>query len=107
MAKISWVQGDTAPDQDFIITKNGKVFDLTGYTVKFRFGPNDTLVEINSGHDTCNITSATTGALTYAVMVGDTATVGFYTGQLEVTNISTGKIQTTKNVELEITQQVN
>lgn len=107
MAKIKWVQGDNAPDQTFIITKNGTALNLTGYTVNFNIGPVDSLAKINAGHSTCTITDAANGKVTYSLQATDTATAGNFAGQIEVIDGS-GKIQTyTKNIDIEIVQQVN
>lgn len=105
MATIKWTQGDSAPDQPFIIKQNRTALNLTGASVKFKIGRSDTLAQINAGHDTCTITSATLGAVTYPLVSSDTATAGSFTGELEVT-FSTGKVQSTGKVDIQIDPQV-
>jgi hypothetical protein len=70
------VQNDTGPDEEFTVTREGAVVDLTGYTVKFGIKSLTTATITNGTHQTCTLVSPTTGKCSYRFMAGDLPDAG-------------------------------
>lgn len=70
------VQNDTGPDEQFTITRDGAVLNITGYTVKFGIKSLLTGTITNAAHQTCTITDAANGVCKYRFVVGDLPDAG-------------------------------
>jgi hypothetical protein len=100
-------QNDTKPAiAATLIDSDGSIPSLTGATVSFKMrkvGEASATVDSSA-----SVTSADNAEVTYAWIASDTATVGSYEGEFEVT-YSTGGIQTFPNngyIEIEIVDDI-
>ena len=75
----TWQAGDTAPPIRFTITEDGVAVDLTGLTVKFRFGPKGQTATFE--HE-CTVDDADAGTCHADWQEGDLDESGEYEGQL-------------------------
>lgn len=90
MAKqtIKTVAGNTAPPLELTCERDDgtgtlTVIDLTSCTVKLYIYKGKT--QTNTGHETCTITGASTGDITYVRSTGDTSVAGSYICDIKVT----------------------
>jgi hypothetical protein len=94
VATLKYVQGDTAPDITFTVTRSGAPVDLTGATVQFKILNQNTNSRTNDAHNTCTISSpATAGICTYSLQLGDLPDATTYSCDLVIT-YSGGKEET-------------
>lgn len=103
---IKMFQNDTAPARVFVLKENGTVINLTGATVKFKIFDNTTNTVTNAANQTCALTSATAGKVTYTFVTGDLPSAGTYACEVEVT-YSGGKIQTFGPITIVALDEVN
>ena len=96
MTEIFYIkQGDTAPAlRATLKDPNGTAVDITGATVKFTLRSPAGVVVVNEAAVT--IVTADAGIVEYAWQTGDTANVGYNSGEFEVT-YSDGTIETFPN----------
>lgn len=85
MAKqiILTVAGNTAPPLELTCERDSVVIDLSGCTVALIITQGTTTK--NTGHQTCTVTDAANGLVTYVRQAGDTPTAGSYNCDLKVT----------------------
>ena len=82
--QIEIVQGNTAPDIEITIQRNGNVVDIgSGSTVDLILSLDGDIV--NAGHQSCTVTSASTGVITYTPVTGDFSATGDYLGDVLIT----------------------
>lgn len=105
MASITLRAGDTAPSLPIVCTRAGKAIDLTGATVRLIIS-NSAGTRTNSSHDTCTITSATSGTCTYNLQSGDISTADTYTADTEIT-YSNGNVETVPQSEFLVVLEKN
>jgi hypothetical protein len=93
MASIYTIkQHDNYPSLVLTLTdQNGPINLSTATTVKLILKSGTTTIT-----GTCNITTPTSGIVTYVWAAGDTSVVGTYDGEVEIT-WNTGKIETVPN----------
>lgn len=95
VAQWNWKRHDTAPALPGIIENATGAVDLTGASVKFIMVAADTNGNPVTGTPkidaAATVTDATTGAVEYQPVTGDTDTAGWYLGEFEVTFASTNK----------------
>ena len=104
MSPIELVQNDTLPLLEFTIEKNGAVFNLTGYSVKFSMMNQDGVVVVDK--QPCTIVSAANGTCTYQLKSSETANPGKFRAELSVID-SNNDVQTTyDDIPVIIRQQV-
>lgn len=89
MAKkiIKTVSGNTAPPLVLTAQRNNVVLNLTGCTVSLIITQG--LVITNAGHQTCTITDAVNGVVSYVRQTADIPTAGKYLCDLKVTYADT------------------
>lgn len=93
MPTINMVQNDTAPNLVMTVKRGSTAVDVTGAAVAFKIQRPDTLVLTNTGHNTCTLTTPTSGIVTYTFQTSDLPVAGAYTCDLEIT-YGSGKIET-------------
>lgn len=81
-ANLEIVQGNTAPDFQVTVQRNGNVVDLTGCTVSLILSLSGTVT--NTGHQTCTIDDADAGVVSYRPQTGDFATAGDYLADVKI-----------------------
>jgi hypothetical protein len=86
------VQNDTAPDEEFIVTRDGEVVPLTGATVELVIKSKTTDTITNTGHTECTVTDGPAGKAVYEFQDGDLPDVGDYECDLQITK--NGKVET-------------
>lgn len=92
--EINMVQGDTAPDRIFTITRDGNPVDLTGASVHFHITDTGNNEQTNTGHSACTIDAdPTTGRVTYSFQSGDIASNSVHFGDL-VTTYDNDQVET-------------
>lgn len=79
---IKIAQNNTAPAIGLTATRGGAPIDVTGATVSAIIAKGNTVV--NTGHQTCTITTPTSGLVSYTPQTGDFATPGSYKVDLKV-----------------------
>lgn len=77
------VAGNTAPPLELTCERSSVVIDLTGCTVELIITQGTTIK--NTGHQSCTVTDATNGIVTYVRQTGDTPTSGSYNCDIKVT----------------------
>lgn len=82
---ITTVAGNTAPPITLTAKRSGVVIDLTSATSVKLYIYNSAKAQTNTGHETCTITSAAGGIVTYARQTADIPTKGTYKGDMKVT----------------------
>lgn len=91
---IYMVEGDTAPDRTFNITRSGTAVDLSSATVKLVITDTSTGLVTNAGHQDCDITApATGGVVTYIFATGDIASPNVHFGDI-IATYGSGQIET-------------
>lgn len=90
--KIVTVQGNTSPDLAITLWREGQPINLTGVTAVILILTGSTGSVTNTGHQTCTVTDATGGKISYSVTTGDFATAGNYSGEVQVT-FASGKVE--------------
>lgn len=78
------VEENSAPNIDLILQRNSDRIDVTGATVVLVI-TNKAGTVVNTGHQTCTITDATQGEVTYAVNAADFANPGTYNAEVKIT----------------------
>mgnify|MGYP000943571671 CR=1 FL=1 len=92
--EIYMVEGDTAPDRTFNITRSGAAVDLSSATVKLVIVDTGTGLVTNGGHQECDINSpATAGIVTYLFDDGDIASPNVHFGDI-VATYGSGQVET-------------
>lgn len=82
------VAGNTAPPLTLTATRDGAAITLVSASkVELIITQNSTV--LNAGHQTCTITDAANGVVTYVRSTGDIPTTGTYTCDLKVTYADT------------------
>lgn len=87
--RIKTVAGNTAPPLTLTAKRSGSAIDLTSATSVKLYIINAAGTQTNTGHETCTITSAAAGIVTYTRQAGDIATKAIYKGELKVTYTDT------------------
>lgn len=85
--------GDTSPERDITLKRNGAVIDLTtADSVDLIISKELTDTVTNSANQGCAITSPSQGGITYSPVATDFPDEGRYTGQAKIT-LANGKIE--------------
>lgn len=82
---ISTVAGNTAPPITITAKRSGTVIDLTSATSVKLYIINSAGAQTNTGHETCTITSAVGGIVTYTRQATDIPLKGTYKADLKIT----------------------
>lgn len=82
---ITTVAGNTAPPITLTAQRSGSVIDLTSATSVKLYIINASGTQTNTGHESCTITSAVGGVVTYARQANDIPTKGTYKADLKIT----------------------
>lgn len=78
--------GNTSPSIQVVVKRNGVVIDLTSATnVDLAIRRESTGLTTNTGHQSCTITTAASGIVTYTPQAGDFSFEGRYLGDVKVT----------------------
>lgn len=91
--EINMVEGDTAPDRTFTITRGGTAVNLTGATVKLVLVDTGSGLVTNAAHQPCSIITAASGIVQYSFLAGDIASANVHFGDIVVT-YSNSQIET-------------
>lgn len=84
--KLHITQGDSAPDWQFTVKRDGAVVNLTGATkVELKLHSTVDGSITNSADDDCTIDTPTSGLVTYNLKTTDTPHAGVFLGDLVVT----------------------
>lgn len=82
--QLNIVQGNTAPDIEITIQRNGNTVSLAaGDTVDLILSTDSTIV--NAGHQSCVVTDRSNGVVTYTPQSGDFTQTGDYLGDVRIT----------------------
>lgn len=79
------VETNTAPTVNLTLEHNGVAIDLTGASVILVIVNANTGIVTNSGHQSCTITSAISGKVSYTAQATDFPAGGRYTGGVKIT----------------------
>lgn len=86
MATLKSVESNTAPAFEITCERDdGTVIDLTGNTVTMKLYRRGVQTNTTSGHDTCTVTDATNGVITWQPKTGDLPSSGTYKGDVKIT----------------------
>ena len=80
--KINTVAGNTAPPIELTCQRNGVAINVTGCTVDLVIANGNTVT--NVAHQTCALTTPTSGLVTYTPQTGDISTPGTYKCDLKI-----------------------
>jgi hypothetical protein len=80
--KINTVAGNTAPPIVLTCERNGVAIDVTGCTVSLVIAQGNTVT--NTNHQTCDLTTPTSGVVTYTPQTGDIPNPSTYTCDLKI-----------------------
>ena len=101
-------QNDTSPKLAATLKDgNGQVVDVTGASVRFHMAKLNSSTVITDASAT--VTNGSAGTVEYAWTASDTASIGTFRGEFEVT-FSTGLIQTYPNsgyISIQITDEIS
>lgn len=89
--KINTVVGNTAPPLVLTCQRNGVAIDVTGCTVSLIIANGSTVT--NTGHQTCALTTPTSGVVTYTPQTGDIPNPSTYKADLKIV-YADGSIET-------------
>lgn len=78
------VTANTQPNLALTLERDGAAINLSGATVSLIITDADTGEVTNSGHQSCTITSAVAGTITYTATATDFTDEGRYTGEVLV-----------------------
>lgn len=79
------VAANTAPTRSITLEHNGSGIDLTGASVSLVIKDYNTKEITNAGHQTCTITTAASGIVSYTQAAADFPSEGLYTGDAKIT----------------------
>lgn len=82
MPKLLSVQSNTAPPIVLTLQRSGSPIDVTGCTVSLIINLNGTV--INTGHQTCALTTPASGIVTYTTNAADFTTAGLYNCEVKI-----------------------
>lgn len=83
VVRLNTVAGNTAPPLELTAKRDGVVIDLTNCTVDLIITQGTTV--LNTGHQSCTITGAVAGEVSYVRQAGDMPLAGTYVCDLKVT----------------------
>lgn len=85
MIEINMVQGDTAPNRQFTVTRDGVVVDISNATIKLIIVDTSTGLVTNEDHQNATIIEpASNGTVQYDFQAGDLTSPSVHFGDLQV-----------------------